>query len=193
MGTLTGGPVPQLLPGDIVQVIDGESGYSGCLAIVEAIRVWGVTADIPVRRGAVVPVRLTSGQFMRIGPAVATTPEIQKARREYLDTLTTAASTVLAGSVDGPSDSWIMEVAGLPDGRPCDYDGLYLEDFDFEAEHGTGLITVTADADRAKKFDSPKAAMDFRDTVPKCRPRRDDGEANKPLTGTNWIIKRAGA
>jgi hypothetical protein len=62
------------------------------------------------------------------------------------------------------------------------FDGLYLKAFDFEAENGRGWAEFTAKRKEAKVFPTIQDAFAFRTTVPKCKPLREDGLPNRPLT-----------
>lgn len=84
----------------------------------------------------------------------------------------------------------VMVLAGKPDGTPTRFDGQYLEDFDFEARNGQGLITITNMLERAKKFESMDAALKFYQTQSNCKPFRLDMKPNRPLTATNWEIRK---
>lgn len=83
--------------------------------------------------------------------------------------------------------SVVMVLVGSPHG-PTEFDGQYLEDFDFEAHGGRGEITTTPDLARAKRFRDVLDAIAYRNTVPKCRPLRPDGRPNRPLTATHWEV-----
>lgn len=69
---------------------------------------------------------------------------------------------------------------------PTPFDGQFLLSFDFEADGGRGLIDMTTDQDQAKRFADMAEAVAFYQTSPKCKPVRDDGRPNRPLTATNW-------
>lgn len=81
----------------------------------------------------------------------------------------------------------VMRLCGSPRGA-TEFDGQFLQDFDFEAHDGQGEILLTNDLEKAKRFDDAVAALRFRNTIPKCRPRRPDGHPNRPLTATNWQV-----
>lgn len=81
----------------------------------------------------------------------------------------------------------VMRLCGSPHG-PTEFDGQYLEAFDFEAHDGRGEITMTPELGRAKQFPDLLAAIRFQQTVPDCRPRRPDGRPNRPLTSTHWHV-----
>ncbi len=83
----------------------------------------------------------------------------------------------------------VMILRGDAFGRPTGHDGEYLRDFDFEHGDGVGLIAMTADIQKAKKFDDLGEATTFWGRSPICRPIRDDGKANRPLTATTWEFK----
>ena len=87
----------------------------------------------------------------------------------------------------------VMVLQGIPtlmgDILSTPYDGQYLKSFDFEADGGIGEGEFTTDLQEAMKFDTMSDALRFYGTVPASRPRRLDGEPNKPLTSTNWEFK----
>ena len=81
----------------------------------------------------------------------------------------------------------VMRLIGSPCGA-TEFDGQYLEDFDFEAHEGRGEALFTRDLAKAKRFDDLLSAMRFRDTVPDSRRWRSDGRLNRPMTATHWSI-----
>lgn len=80
----------------------------------------------------------------------------------------------------------VMKLCGDAFGRATPWDGQYLHDFDFEAAEGQGEITMTANIQRARMFADLAEAIEFRGRSPECRPLRDDGQPNRPLTSTTW-------
>lgn len=68
-------------------------------------------------------------------------------------------------------------------------DGMYLRSYSPEARDGIGDIRVTPDRALALRFADAGAAMTLWRTVPKCRPRRDDGKPNRPLTAFHMEIE----
>lgn len=80
----------------------------------------------------------------------------------------------------------VMKLCGLPDGRPTEYDGEYLENFDFMANDGQGVIMTTPNLYEAKKFKNMGDALSYYRTSPLNRLLRPDGKPNRPLTGWNW-------
>lgn len=81
--------------------------------------------------------------------------------------------------------STVIVIQGLPNGGATPYDGQYLESFDFEAHDGRGDITTTDDLRKAKRFKTAMDAIRFAMTSPQCKPLREDGKENRPLTATN--------
>lgn len=69
---------------------------------------------------------------------------------------------------------------------PTPYDGQFLKAMDFEAFDGRGELTTTADIGEAKLFADLTEAFEFYRHVPKCKPWREDGKPNRPLTASNW-------
>jgi hypothetical protein len=61
-------------------------------------------------------------------------------------------------------------------------DEQYVESYDPEAFDGRGDAQFTSNRARAKQFASHADAWQFWMQVPKSRPRRADGKANRPLT-----------
>lgn len=86
----------------------------------------------------------------------------------------------------------VMQLCGRPLGglevAPHPQDGRYLKDVDFEANDGRGEVEVCDDWREAKQFADAAEAMTFLKTSPKCRPIREDGKPNRPLTATNWSL-----
>lgn len=72
------------------------------------------------------------------------------------------------------------------------FDGQYLRDFDFEANDGRGEIDMTPDLAEAKRFPTLADAVAFRNRVPECKPLREDGKPNRPLTATHWQLHSLG-
>jgi hypothetical protein len=58
----------------------------------------------------------------------------------------------------------------------------WLWSYDPEAFDGRGDIRTTSNISLAMKFDSIDQALDLYRSVPACRPLRDDGKPNRPLT-----------
>lgn len=86
------------------------------------------------------------------------------------------------------SGAVVMILRGLPDGRLTGYEGQYLKDFDFEANGGLGLATMTPHLAEAKRFAHLAEAISYRDRRPACAPLRADGLPNRPLTATTWEL-----
>ncbi len=86
----------------------------------------------------------------------------------------------------------VMILRGMVDTRgqhhATEFDGQFLKDFDFEAGDGRGLIDMTPDLAEAKVFPTMADAIEFRNRVPKCKPVREDGKPNRPLTATHWQL-----
>jgi hypothetical protein len=62
-------------------------------------------------------------------------------------------------------------------GPPC-----YLKTYDVEARDGRGVSVFTTDKRDAMRFDSLRDALACWKQSPKCRPWRNDGKHNRPLT-----------
>jgi len=84
----------------------------------------------------------------------------------------------------------VLQVQGLPNGEPTAWDGEYVKDFDFEYLDGRGLLTSTPDVKEAMVFENAEKAIEFWRTQPKCKPMRNDGRPNRPLTATNIAFCR---
>lgn len=85
----------------------------------------------------------------------------------------------------------VMRVCGKADGSPTPHDGQYLKAFDFEAHGGQGEIVMTPNLAEARRFPTFADAITFWKTVPECKPLREDGRPNRPLTATNWSFENA--
>lgn len=88
------------------------------------------------------------------------------------------------------SGNWVMICHGFANGVPCSVAGQYLMSFDHEAENGRGFGVYTSDPEKAMRFESAVAAMEFWNKVPACKPTRPDGRPNKPLTASTMQITR---
>lgn len=84
----------------------------------------------------------------------------------------------------------VMRLCGDLSG-PTPYDGQFLQEFDFEAYDGLGEVVMTPDVEKAKRFPTFMDALQFYRRVPKCKPIREDGQPNRPLTATNWEFRNA--
>lgn len=83
----------------------------------------------------------------------------------------------------------VLILRGTANGASTPMDGQYLKDFDFEADDGRGEIDMTPDLADAMTFPHVGHALAFRNRVPVCRPRREDGKPNRPLSSTTWEVK----
>lgn len=61
-------------------------------------------------------------------------------------------------------------------------DGDWIESFDLEAHEGRGRIVLTHDKKAALVMDRAEWLAAYMES-PRCRPLRDDGAPNRPLTG----------
>jgi hypothetical protein len=84
----------------------------------------------------------------------------------------------------------VMILRGTPDGGRTPYDGQFLKSFDFEAAGGRGEVVMTNQLDEAKVFPSAVDVFQFMRQVPECKPLREDGRPNRPLTATNWEVRQ---
>lgn len=58
----------------------------------------------------------------------------------------------------------------------------WLKSYDVESHDGYGHVALTADRTQATRFADAGELFLAYNAVPKCRPVRHDGHANKPLT-----------
>ena len=85
---------------------------------------------------------------------------------------------------------YVMRLCGDARGNPIPgFDGQFLLSFDFEAFDGEGNGDFTPRRECAMKFETAGHALEFIRCVPACKPIRDDGLPNRPLTSTNWSIE----
>lgn len=82
----------------------------------------------------------------------------------------------------------VMKILGFANGTPCPVAGQFLRSFDFEANDGVGHGVFTRNVADAMEFETVRAATEFWQTSPKCRPLREDGEPNRPLTSSSIEI-----
>lgn len=75
------------------------------------------------------------------------------------------------------------------DATPCPHEGQYLKAFDFDAHGGVGFGEFTRDIAKARKFKDAGEAMEFWRTISTVRPRRADGEPNRPLTALSVELR----
>lgn len=85
--------------------------------------------------------------------------------------------------------SIVIRAVGFANGVPCPHAGQFLKSFDFEAEDGIGYGEFTTAIEQAKKFESAADAMIFWRTVVRCKPWREDGKPNRPLTALTVEIR----
>ena len=100
------------------------------------------------------------------------------------------ASTVirlvdLTGTVTGSCSNDGMAQTGLDDKAGA----LYLRYWDVEAHDGRGVAEWTYDIAKAYLFSSSIDAARVWKLVPVCRPLREDGKPNRPLTAFSVIIE----
>lgn len=82
----------------------------------------------------------------------------------------------------------VMKIWGFANGTPCPIAGQFLKTFDFEADGGRGHGTFTKNVEEAMEFETIREATEFWQTSPKCKPLREDGEPNRPLTSSSIEI-----
>jgi hypothetical protein len=84
----------------------------------------------------------------------------------------------------------VLIACGMPDGSPTPADGRMLAAFDFEMFGGVGGAVFTDELAEAMRFPSIMSAWQFLKRSPICKPLREDGLPNRPLTSTNWTIRQ---
>lgn len=80
----------------------------------------------------------------------------------------------------------IAKQLGFANGVPSSVHGQYLRSFDFEANDGLGFAEFTDEIAEAMRFDDLGAFHAFYVRIPECRPLRDDGKLNRPMTASHW-------
>lgn len=66
---------------------------------------------------------------------------------------------------------------------------MFLVAGDVDANDGMGNFVVTNDPSLAKKFETGAEAFDYRMQVSKVKPRREDGQPNRPLAALTVVIR----
>lgn len=84
----------------------------------------------------------------------------------------------------GEPGPYLIRLVCAADGRELPHSGQFLKSFDHEAHDGRGEGEFTTHIGEAMEFPSLLDAMEFWRKVPKCRPKREDGRPNRPLTAT---------
>jgi hypothetical protein len=85
--------------------------------------------------------------------------------------------------------SVVMRMLGSAKGFATPGDGRFLATFDFEAHGGIGEAGFTNDPAMALRFPDMNATMAFYKRSPACKPLREDGKPNRPLTATHWSLE----
>ena len=83
---------------------------------------------------------------------------------------------------------FVIVVEAFANGTPCPLAGQYVKSFDFEADNGIGFLETTFNLDEALTFTDFGEAFMFWKQSPKCKPFREDGKPNRPLTCTTVSI-----
>jgi hypothetical protein len=78
----------------------------------------------------------------------------------------------------------IMRALGFANGVDCPVAGQWVKTFDHEAHGGIGDGVFTANPAKAMRFASFTEAVEFWKKIPKCKPLREDGKPNRPLSAT---------
>lgn len=79
----------------------------------------------------------------------------------------------------------IIRCLGYANGAPCNVLEAMLKAYDPEFKHGLGKADWTYDVRRAMKFKDHTAAWELWHKTSKTRPKRPDGQPNRPLTAFN--------
>lgn len=87
---------------------------------------------------------------------------------------------------------YVIRIDGFASGAVCAVSGEYVKRFDFEAGDGRGFGTFVVDRSDALLFSSREEAFCYWLTVSGVRPRRLDGEPNRPLTAWSVTIMPLG-
>lgn len=91
----------------------------------------------------------------------------------------------------GTTEGYVLRCLGFANGTPCPHDGYFVRSFDHEAHDGRGSGEFTRYVHLAMKFDTIEDALKFYRRIPKCKPLRDDGNPNRPLTCMHAEVTRA--
>jgi len=78
--------------------------------------------------------------------------------------------------------TYVMRCWGFANGAPCPFVGWYLLSCDFEAHGGRAEVNCTPQITKAMTFETVHAAVQFYQTSPRCKPMREDGRPNRPLS-----------
>lgn len=83
----------------------------------------------------------------------------------------------------------IVQCMGSASGARLGVEGQWLKGYDLERHGGIGWVDFTKDRAQAMRFDDLAAFHAVYKSSPKCKPIREDGRPNRPLTATNWNIE----
>lgn len=75
----------------------------------------------------------------------------------------------------------VMCIVTSAQGEPTSLDGEYIIDFQ-DMDDYAGLLTTTPEITDARRFDTPREALEFWRQQSKLRPLRPDLQPNRPLT-----------
>jgi hypothetical protein len=76
---------------------------------------------------------------------------------------------------------------------PQEWDGHYLQWYDPEGNAGNGDVRITPFREHAARFPDIDAVLRLYRAVQKCRPLRDDGKPNRPLSAFTLDVQQADA
>lgn len=88
---------------------------------------------------------------------------------------------------------YVIKILGFANGAECPHAGAYLKSFDHEADNGRGYGEFTPELANAMRFSGKNDALLFYLKVPRCKPKREDGKPNRPLTAATVEILHADA
>lgn len=83
-----------------------------------------------------------------------------------------------------------IKIVGFANGRPCKAAGQWVEWYDPDAFDGGGDLLATADPSRAKQFKTIAQAVDYYRQISRIKPKRWDGQPNRPATTFTVVMER---
>lgn len=76
----------------------------------------------------------------------------------------------------------------LATGEPSEIDGTYVESY--TDEDGRGRLVTTRDRACAMQFEDPRSAFLFWNQTSEVKPKRADGEPNRPITAYSVSVEQ---
>jgi hypothetical protein len=74
--------------------------------------------------------------------------------------------------------------------EPSEHAGRYVSRYDVNAHEGRGQVWTHANPAKAVQFASPSKAVEFYRRVSTVKPKRPDGQPNRPLTAFTVSISK---